>query len=624
MSRLHVCWSAPSPAPPAEDAVLSFLPCADEERFASVFKGKLLRAREASAEARRRARAVYLDVSAAAGASRGPAGSTLREAAGGGPDAASPWWWHPSSFKDCEADPAFGLLIAAFAILEARAALGAASLIFVGAPAELAAAFSGVDGVETPVPARTHPLFVWLRAAAARALMLARILREREAALSVRLGKVPSGAVLISGFWDWSASPRPDGTLADRYAKTLPEELARRGLTPAWLCWLDPDGDPAKRGRSWGEVLAPLEGRADVALLQSYLTAGDVLRAHADLRPLRAYLRRRAEPDFAALFRREGLDLAPLFEERLLRGFLDGCLPRCALVALAAERAARALAPAAAVSFLEHNPYARAWNDGVRRGARRAVRTAFQHASLCLEKTFYFLDPAREFRGEPDARPAPCPDLVFAMGAQGRAHFLSCGYPPERVRETGNPRYDALRAREAPAAARAGTRLLVAASLDTSVEIDMVEAAAAAARDLPGVEVVVRDHPFSRVADHPRFAALAGTVRLSTDTLERDLDAADAVLFTYSTVAEEAALQGKTVWQWRPLSYDASALAEVAEIPRFASVPALRAALADFRPAPLIRERREAVEKSLFHRLDGGAAGRIADEIAAALKTASI
>jgi hypothetical protein len=191
------------------------------------------------------------------------------------------------------------------------------------------------------------------------------------------------------------------------------------------------------------------------------------------------------------------------------------------------------------------------------------------------------------------------------------------------VRETGNPRYDALRARETAAPARPGTRLLIAASLDTSVEIDMVEAAAAAAQGLPGVGVVVRDHPFSRVADHPRFAALAGRVRLSTETLDQDLAAADAVLFTYSTVAEEAVLQGKTVWQWRPLTYDASALAEVAAIPRFASVPELRAALADFRPAPLTLEQRETITGSLFHRLDGGAAGRIAEEIRAELAVRS-
>ena len=612
MTRLHVCWTPPSPPPPAEDAVLSFLPAAEEERFALAFKGKFVRAREASADARRRARELYLDLSAAIGASRGASGRTLREACGGEADSASPWWWHPSSFKDCEADPAFGLIIAVFAILEIRAALGAPSLHFVGAPKELVDVFSGG-------PSRRRLWRTSLRAAASRLLMMARILRERAAASRPPLERAAPGGVLISSFWDWSVTPRPGGDLGDRYAKALPEELARRNLNPIWLCWLDPRGDPSKRERPWREVLAPLEGRNDVVLLQARLSIGDVLRAHADLRPLLAYLRRRAEPDFTAMFRREGLDFFPLFGERLLRGFIDGCLPRCALVALAAERAARELVPSATVSFLEHNPYARAWNDGGRRGARRAVRPPFQHASLCLEKTFYFMDPAREFRGEPDGRPAPCPDLVFAMGSQGREHFLSCGYPPARVRETGNPRYDALRPREARTKDHAGTRLLVAASLDTSVEIDMVEAAAAAALGLPGVEIVVRDHPFSRVEEHPRFAAIADRVRISTCALEQDLAEADAVLFTYSTVAEEAALQGKTVWQWRPISYDASALAEVAPIPRFASVTALRAALASFRPAPLSAGRREEITRSLFHRLDGGAAGRIADEISAAI-----
>ncbi|WP_158244778.1 hypothetical protein, partial [Pseudomonas sp. GW460-E13] len=93
-------------------------------------------------------------------------------------------------------------------------------------------------------------------------------------------------------------------------------------------------------------VLAPLAGRADVVLLQRYLTPADALSAFADVRPARAYLRRRRDPSFRALFRREGLDLWPLFAERLLRGFLDGCLPRCELARRASERAAADLRPA--------------------------------------------------------------------------------------------------------------------------------------------------------------------------------------------------------------------------------------------------------------------------------------
>src|SRR5207253_195857 len=139
------------------------------------------------------------------------------------------------------------------------------ALLFVGAPAELAAAFRDVDGIEIRAPRRPwRPAWVWLRAAAARGIALLRRLRERRAAARVRVGRIPRGAVLISGFWDWSVTPRPDGALSDRYAKALPDELSRRGMTPAWLCWLDPDGAPAKKGRPWRESLSPLAGRADV------------------------------------------------------------------------------------------------------------------------------------------------------------------------------------------------------------------------------------------------------------------------------------------------------------------------------------------------------------------------
>ncbi|HVE13994.1 MAG TPA: hypothetical protein VNI01_11405, partial [Elusimicrobiota bacterium] len=138
---------------------------------------------------------------------------------------------------------------------------------------------------------------------------------------------------------------------------------------------------------------------------------------------------------------------------------------------------------------------------------------------------------------------------------------------------------------------------------------------AAAAKDLPGVELAVRDHPFSRLAEHPRFARLGGRVHVATGSLAENLAWADVVLFTYSTVGEEAALQGKTAWQWRPLSYDASAIAETGATCRFASVAGLRAALAAFRPDPLAPAEKERVIERLFFKLDGGAAARAAQAL---------
>jgi hypothetical protein len=104
-------------------------------------------------------------------------------------------------------------------------------------------------------------------------------------------------------------------------------------------------------------------------------------------------------------------------------------------------------------------------------------------------------------------------------------------------------------------------------------------------------------------------------VALSTGSLDEDLAWADLVLFTYSTVAEEAVLKGLPAWQWKPVSFDASALSEAADIPRFASVAALRAALAGFTPGQGLPKDRDRLVEDLFFHPDGGAAGRVAAKL---------
>lgn len=623
MATLWVCWTTQGLMPRAGDVVLSFLPPGDEEALERGFPGALLRGRELSRGVRGPAREIYLGVSAALAATPGRNGRTLRQDAAGA-RLVSPWWHHPSSFKDCESDPAFGWIIAGLTVQEAARTHNLKDIIFWGAPSELVRALRpSFPRSKSFLARRRKPKLVWwARGLASRASLGWNTLRHSLAAADLKAKTAKHYDILLASFWDWSVWPEASGGLADRYYKALPQALAQKKLSVGWLAWLDPETAPHKKGRNLGAVLAPLKDRSDVVLLQRFLKPADVLAALFNFRPLWAYLRRRRRAEFKNLFRVSGLNLLPLMEERLLRGFLDGCLPRCALVALSAQRACRALTPRRVVSFLEHFPYARAFYEGARRADKAILCCAVQHASFCLEKTFYFLDPAREFRGEPDGLAAPCPDEVFAMGTLGRDHFLSCGYPKDRVHLTGSPRYDHVAAPVsvsfAPGAEKK-LRLLIVASLDTTVEIDMVEAAWAAAEGLGGVSLTVRDHPFSRVEKHPRFSRFAPRVAVSSQTLEADIASADVLLFTYSTVAEEAFLTGKPVWQWLPLSYNASALVEACAVPQFSSTDGLRQAMKDFQENPKAFQpdlpiRKEACEK-LFFRGDGQAAGRIAEAL---------
>lgn len=98
--------------------------------------------------------------------------------------------------------------------------------------------------------------------------------------------------------------------------------------------------------------------------------------------------------------------------------------------------------------------------------------------------------------------------------------------------------------------------------------------------------------------------------------LYEDLARADLILYTYSTVAEEAVLIGKAVWQWLPLGSNASALAEVGAVLAFSSVDRLREAIQDFvcQPKQFLPgvQTRQLVLDRLFYPGDGRAAQRIA------------
>ena len=618
---LLVCWSAPGLRAAAHPLLLSFLAPSEDEALARTFHGTLLLAREASRAIRAQARARYLDLTVRIGLVPDALGRSFRQTLAR-PGEASRWWYHPVSFKDCEGDPAFAWIIAVLTIESVARRHGLARLVLVGAPREIARALRGLFHVEEQRPRPPRRWWrVWSYGIMSRAAHALRTLRQQRA-VRRRARRIPDRLdTVIVGFWDWSVSwDRGAGRFADRYLKELPNALRRRHSI-GWVAWLDPDREPGKGGRRLAEVLAPLEGRDDVVIVQRFLSPGEIVRAAADFAPLRRFLRIRRSASFRAALQRDGIDYAPLLSERLLLGFLDASLPHCELLALAMERACRRLRPSTALSFLEHFPYARAAYEGLRRSGGGTARYAIQHASYSHEKTFLFLDPSREFRGEPDGCPVPHPDYVCAMGLFSAALFRECGYPADRVLLTGSPRFDHVGSARPPAKLERhdGVRLLIISGLDVEGELDLVDAACAAARDLPGVAVQIRNHPFRRIDQHPGFAPYRDRVVVASGSLEENLAQADLLLFTYSTVAEEAFISGRPVWQWLPVGFNGSALAEAAEIPQFGSVGRLREALQEFcrdpgRFVPAEAARRVALGQ-LFYRGDGGAAWRIAEAL---------
>jgi len=600
------------------------LPPSAEAELERTRPGSLIRGREASLTVRARARELYIHLVAQIGTVRDAEGRTLRSKVAP-PDQASRWWYHLTAFKDCEADPAFQWIIAILTIEEVACGLDAKRLILISPPPEVAEVLEKVYAVEERSPRARHGAWhLWLAGCLSRLKYGIKIFLEFRALRKLRGSALDQRFdVVLSGFWDWSVGwDDTTQSLADRYFKGLPAALRERGTrSVGWVTWYDPWTAQDRGRRPLKETLPPAAGRRDLVILQTFLYARDVLAALLSLGAVRTYLAMRWLPAFRQAFLDRGLDFYPVFADSLLSGFLSSGIPHCELVATATERACRRLRPRVTVSFLEHFPYARAHYEGVRRAGTGTVNYAMQHGSYNHEKTFLFLDPELEFHGGDDGCAVPKPDYVFAMGALGRELFLDCGYPPERVLLTGSARYDHV---SAPALAspriglpkQAGMRVLIVAAHHADLEFEMLEAVCAASRELEWLHLVLKAHPFRRLAEQPRFAPYQPVVRMAEGTLDEELAQADLVLFTYSTVAEEAFIRGNAVWQWCSFDFNGSALGEALPIPRFFSVSSLRQALLEFRAdprkfLPTAAARQIALER-LFHTGDGGAADRIA------------
>jgi surface carbohydrate biosynthesis protein (TIGR04326 family) len=623
--KLWVLWKMPKQTLPAGVCVLSFLLPADEEMLDAQPGVRLLRGRELSFQVRPAALELYRELVARIGTAPVRRGRTFRQAMTR-PGGASLWWFHPVAFRDSEGSPIFGWIIQTLTVRQIAHAENVTGICLVGAPPGVAEVLRGVFAVDeihsTPV---TPFWMIALRGMAARLLFLFTFLRRHVALVRFYRAPTRSFDFVFSSFWDWSVKwDAKTGGYSDRYFKRVPQLLAKTpDIAVGHFAWFDPHFEPAQQGRALADVLAPLRGRDDVVLLQSRLGPVDAFAAALNLKPLSACMAALRRSEFRRVFVDDGLDWLPVFRSPLLSGCLNAHIPHCVLVALATERAARVHRPRLSLSFLEHFPYARAHYEGMRHAGVGTENWAMQHAGCCREKTFYFLHPRAEFAGEPDGCRVPTPDRVFAMGSLGRDIFLECGYAPAQVTLSGSARYDHIRFDPATptvtTTARSGPfHVLVACSLEVSVEIAMVEAVCIAARPLVNIVLRVRNHPTSRVDAHPRFVKFRGQVEVSTDTLDTDLGWADLILFSYSTVADEAYLQGKPAWQWQPLGFNGSALVVAIAVPQFGSVQKLREALVRFCAQPDVYRpetmaRREVAER-LFHPADGRAAERIADE----------
>jgi surface carbohydrate biosynthesis protein (TIGR04326 family) len=600
-----------------------------EEQLKRRHSGEVILGRKASLSVRKQARQTYLSI--AAGLATVPAanGKSLRRTLAR-PDQASRWWYHLLSFKDCEVDPTFERIIALFTIIEVARNRGIHEIVLVGGPIEITLVLEQAFRVRSFFMSRQR-----LTVSCAKSLVSRLAYGARVAYICwlTRIYRAPPSVkkidVAFSGFWSWSVGiDETSGTVVDSYYGDLPKAIVSNGdVSVGWLAWLE-TAPPAARKYDLARAARAAREQRSVVILQSMLGYRDVLRAIVDFSPLMAVVKFWKRPEFRRAFQTDGLNLFHLFKRVLLSSALDASIPLGDLVALATERACCRLQPAATFSFLEHYPYARAHYEGVKRANPGTLNYAVQHARYSSEKTFFFLDPELEFRGNPDGCPVPHPDYVFAMGAFSRQLFLECGYPPDRVVVTGSPRYERVTIGDLLERETSGPkkeiRLLLVGGVAVRPDLEMIDAACDVAKTVSELAVSLRKHPLSQIERFTEFDRYRDQVRITTSRLDQDLEDADIILCSYSTVAEDAFLRGRPVWQWLSLGVNGSALSEVVSIPCVWSVESLREAIACYRANPSRYASDEAtrslVLSRLFHKVDGQSANRVAVFAGHALK----
>ena len=121
-------------------------------------------------------------------------------------------------------------------------------------------------------------------------------------------------------------------------------------------------------------------------------------------------------------------------------------------------------------------------------------------------------------------------------------------------------------------------KILVATSLPASVEFHLVRAAMEACKGLEDIILRLRVHPFGKMDKITGYLRIKHLLETSNVSLDEDLQWADVLLMSQSTVGEEAFMKGKPVWQFRFPHPDQSSLAEVVSIPKFYTVAELRQA----------------------------------------------
>ena len=430
-----------------------------------------------------------------------------------------------------------------------------------------------------------------------------------------------------------------DGELVDRHYRDLPGFVSqKRDIDTAFLATFSPES-----WRDWRliwtqrKALRPRKGPR-LVLLEGYLSFSDLALAISNLPFVIRYgWMDRMDRTFRESFQYDGINVFELVGSEFARDFLGNAVPSNLILARLVERAMRDQPFTHLVSFAELYAAARAVYYGAKKGRPDVMTVAYQHANINRMKIYHSYLPTEIVpQIAEDSRSVatmPLPDLYLFQGESGRRVIQESGYPRERCRVTGSPRYNALGhllrtldQEQPPTAAKSNgcvKTVLVTPSVEPQQAQELVETCVKACAGSPlKLRVQVKPHPstpmeetipiLQKQYEFPDLCLMQGDLY----QLIRD---ADVVVASYSTAGDEAIALGRPVICYTGLRPSMSSFIDVPAAPVVHDVGELRTALermlndSDYLEA--YRTQWPALIESSFYRLDGLACQRMLEAL---------
>ena len=619
---LHVCWGRSDyflNKIKSEDSVLHF-PMDYSDFGESVECAQFFNGIKESLEVRDLVISDYLAITADIGLVKKNA-QTFRNALRVDTLSESLWWYHMVSFRNNTVSPEFDEMVQIYTVKKVFEKSGCTDIIFHSISFKLAEVFKSrwPHSQYTIIGSNESLLWAFVRGLASRCKYF--INSAKKIIITAKFKKTHNQAVdiLFFGFWDWSVSQGQNGKLEDKYYKRLPQCLSKLGITKqGWLVLFDPHSKPGSEKRPMMSVIPESCHNNNVFFLQSYLSILDLLKESLRLRPYFKFLS--YQKRIHTVTHGEGFNLYPLFRKELHYRFFDSSLVHLRLIELAVRRACSELSPKVTLNFLETHLISRACYSGIRLANKSSIRVSMQHASRNEESIFFRCHPTKEFPVGVDKETLPKADYHCVMGELGAKIVAESGYPNDQIKLTGSPRFDhVVRLKSTVKKRNAERCILFAASGVIELEIPAFLMTVKAIHGLCGIKLVLREHFFWKVSVHPEVKAILDRIEISNRSLDDDLNRADLVLFTTTTLAEEALMREIPVWQIISEKSNFSSLRAMNEVKKFYSEKQIRFALNksiqqgyfDVVSPSFVDQ----VERNCFFKCDGHSAERMSAQI---------